>query len=316
MNEEDVLRLITAGEGQTIEFKESLSRGSQIEGAQSLVAFANGDGGRVLFGVRDDRTLRGASLGAATLENLANFIMSRTYPSLPVHIQAVPVAGLFVVVVEAPGDRPPVIGLYLYSPNPLPLKEAVPTRQLVAFRRVGRTNQSTDLMWLRLDMPTDPRLRINITDRWVGIEEGIGETLTGRVWVEQDSASAHEISFRTEPAVFVGDQSLDDLPVPYESGGSRWGIRRMAMDSPPPPARVYGWETFEDFVMRRDPKVSDSDYSLIATYRDDLGLLWESRRSIAHDVTPSTNGEPRRLRRRGDFARRITAFPAKRTLES
>ena len=172
-------------------------------------------------------------------------------------------------------------------------------------------------MWLRLDMPTDPRLRINVIDRWVGIEEGIGETLTGRVWVEQDSASAHEILFRTEPAVFVADQSLDDLPVPYESGGSRkWGVRFISTDSPPPPARVYGWETFEDFQLQRDLKVSDSNYSLIATYRDDLGLLWESRRSIRHEVVPSINGEPRRLRRRGDFARRITAFPAKRALES
>lgn len=314
MNEDEVLRLIAGGESQTLEFKESLSRGSQIEGTQSLVAFANRDGGKVLFGVRNDSTLKGTNLGSSTLENLANFITSHTYPSLPVHIESVGIAGLSVVVVEAPRDRPPIVGLHLYSDDPVSLDEPISTPQLTALRRVGRTNQTTELMWLRSEMPTDPRLRISVRARAIDIDDGIGADLVGRVWIEESSASAHEISFRTNPAVFVSDGTLDDLPVPYESGGSRWGIRRI--DTPPPPARVYGWETFDDFHMTRDLKVAASDYWLITNYRDDVGILWESRRLIHHEVDSPPDDTPRRLRRHGVFARGITAFPAKRVLES
>ncbi len=198
MTDDDVLRLMTTGESQTLEFKESL--GLRAAGTRSLVAFANRDGGNVLFGVTNDGTLRGVTVGDTTLENLANFVTSHTYPSLPVHIESVKIAGRSVVVAEAPSDRPPVIGLYLYSSDSLSPDDPVPAPQLAALRRVGRTNQQTDLMWLRPDMPTDPRLRINVGYPWVQ-EEDIGEQLSARVWIEQGSASAHEISFLTDPPV-------------------------------------------------------------------------------------------------------------------
>ena len=78
------LELIAGGESQTVEFKETLSSGAQREAMESLVAFANTDGGRVFFGVRDDGFVRGVEIGKDTLENMANKVRRHTYPSLPV----------------------------------------------------------------------------------------------------------------------------------------------------------------------------------------------------------------------------------------
>ena len=312
MTEDDILRLMTAGESQTVEFKESLGGGSQTTGTQSLVAFANRDGGKVLFGVGNDGTLRGVMVGDNTLENLANFITNRTYPSLPVHIESVKIAGRSVVLAEAPSDRPPIIGLYLYSSAFLSLDDPVPATQLVALRRVGRTNQTADLMWLRPDMPTDPRLRLDVTYWWSDPDEILDRSATARIWVEQGSSSAHEISVRAEPPVFRSDQTLADLPTPYESGG---GKRLSKKETPTPPARVYGWETFEDIDMERDAKVPASDYWLVSTYRDDLGITWESKRHIKHEGVATEYGDAIR-RVAGHFTRRITVFPPKRIAES
>lgn len=312
MTEDDVLRLMTGGESQTLEFKPSLGQGAQAEGTESLVAFANREGGKALFGVANDGTLRGVTVGDSTLENLANFITSHTYPSLPAHVEEVRIAGRSVVVAEAPSDRPPVIGLYLFSSSSLSLDDSVPAAELKALRRVGRTNQTADLMWLRADMPTDPRLRINVMRRrWIPEDEGIGDQLRARVWIEQGSASAHEISVRTEPPVFLNDETLGDLPTPYTSGGG--GIMRT--DSPPAPARLYGWETFEDVVMGRDTKVPSCDYWLVSTYSDDLGISWQSRRRIEHQALVIERQEHVQ-QVPGKFSRRIIMFPAKRAIES
>ncbi len=310
MTEDDILRLMTAGEGQTVEFKEAL--GLRAAGTKSLVAFANRDGGKVLFGVVNDGTLRGVTVGDNTLENLANFITSHTYPSLPVHIESVKIAGRSVVLAEAPSDRPPIIGLYLYSSDSLSPDDPARAKQLVALRRVGRTNQTADLMWLRPDMPTDPRLRLDVTYRWSDPDEILDSSATARVWMEQGSASAHEISVRAEPPVFVSDEILADLPTPYESGG---GKRYRKADILPPPARVYGWETFEDIDMERDEKEPADDFWLVSTYSDDLGIRWESRRHVKHEGVVTEHGDIIR-RVPGRFTRRITVFPPKRIVES
>src|SRR5436190_24042311 len=46
---------LAAGEGQFVEFKESVSNSL----ARELVAFANGEGGRIYVGVADDNTVKG-----------------------------------------------------------------------------------------------------------------------------------------------------------------------------------------------------------------------------------------------------------------
>lgn len=75
---------LRAGEGQTVEFKQSLAERS--DAVKTMVAFANSQGGRVFFGVKPNRALLGADIGANTLEGLAAFVRDHTYPSLPITI--------------------------------------------------------------------------------------------------------------------------------------------------------------------------------------------------------------------------------------
>ena len=77
----DKLReLIQRGEGQTIEFKTSFAEDN--EAIETLAAFASGQGGTVIFGVADNGSVRGASIGRNTLEGFANKTVRDTQPRL------------------------------------------------------------------------------------------------------------------------------------------------------------------------------------------------------------------------------------------
>ncbi len=49
--------MLEAGEGQQLDFKKTIGEAAKI--AKSMVAFANSEGGKLLIGVRDDRTITG-----------------------------------------------------------------------------------------------------------------------------------------------------------------------------------------------------------------------------------------------------------------
>lgn len=53
----ELQRLVTSGEGPTVEFKRRVPRPARL--AKEVIAFANTQGGRVLIGVDDDGTLSG-----------------------------------------------------------------------------------------------------------------------------------------------------------------------------------------------------------------------------------------------------------------
>lgn len=136
-------------EGQTLEFKESLNRGSKLEAVRSLVAFVNASGGSVVFGVADDGRVKGLQLGQKTCEDFANFVPQHTYPPLQVRIAVERSAGMDVMRVETSQDRPPLTGCYMRSEEAIQPGEPVDARKLEAFRRVGPTDQKADFMLLR-----------------------------------------------------------------------------------------------------------------------------------------------------------------------
>ena len=70
--------LIAAGESQTLEFKSSFDKAA----IQSLVAFANAQGGRVLVGMSDMGQTIGVTLGKETLNEWLGQIKSATSPAL------------------------------------------------------------------------------------------------------------------------------------------------------------------------------------------------------------------------------------------
>jgi len=98
----DELRdLLAMGETQTVEFKTSFDR----ETIETLVAFSNAQGGRVLVGVNDRGGIVGVSLGKETLNQWLGQVKSATAPALIPHIEAVDFSGKTLVVLSV-GEYP------------------------------------------------------------------------------------------------------------------------------------------------------------------------------------------------------------------
>ena len=64
----NVMKIIDAGESETVEFKNSFDR----EAIESLAAFANTKGGRVFIGISDDGKIRGVISGNETIQSWTN----------------------------------------------------------------------------------------------------------------------------------------------------------------------------------------------------------------------------------------------------
>lgn len=106
MDEATLRELIAQGEGQTIEFKKST--GQLRRAVETVAAFANTDGGRVLIGVRKDRTVEGVQIGANTREQVVNAITTNTDPVIYPSVEVVRVHEKNVIAVSVPEstDRP------------------------------------------------------------------------------------------------------------------------------------------------------------------------------------------------------------------
>lgn len=73
-----IIDLIHSGENQCTEFKASFQK-AVIE---TVVAFANTQGGQIVIGVADDGKLLGVQLTPETLKDWLNQIKNNTYPSV------------------------------------------------------------------------------------------------------------------------------------------------------------------------------------------------------------------------------------------
>jgi len=75
--------LIAQGEGESVEFKKSLTSQLRKSAIETLAAFAAKNGGTVFFGVLDDGTICGVQIGKRTLEKkVAGDIKTNTDPPL------------------------------------------------------------------------------------------------------------------------------------------------------------------------------------------------------------------------------------------
>ncbi len=75
---ERINEMIRQGESLTVEFKSTFDR----ETIETLVAFANTEGGTVLVGVADDGAVRGVTVGKETLNDWLGQVKSATSPSI------------------------------------------------------------------------------------------------------------------------------------------------------------------------------------------------------------------------------------------
>ena len=150
-------------------------------------------------------------------------------------------------------------------------------------------------MRLRQPLPSDPRLRLQVTSVYLYRDNPMSGVLVGRVWAEEGSATAHGVAFRLEPFGCDSTDQFDDLPYPSLQG--------------------FGYEGFtsaENFQFPNlDLSTVPASINLIATYRDESGLTWEARRRISLALS---KGQDRPILERsdlGEFRRRIILFPPK-----
>jgi ATP-dependent DNA helicase RecG len=119
---DDIARMISDGESETVEFKPSLSQKDRV--MESISAFSNNVGGTILIGVSDQGEISGVDIGRKTLEDLAGYIKRNSDPPVYPSIGIIPVKNsklLFVEVKESP-EKP-----VFFNDK--------------AYKRVGRSNQ-------------------------------------------------------------------------------------------------------------------------------------------------------------------------------
>ena len=95
---------ILAGESYSLEFK-LVSNEDRIKYLKTVVAFANGRGGRILFGVANDRTVRGIAHDQvfAEMDGIVNSIMNGCSLRVPIDVGIENIDGKSVIAVEVMG---------------------------------------------------------------------------------------------------------------------------------------------------------------------------------------------------------------------
>ena len=96
MNVIEILGLIRSGESSTLEFKSNFNS-SVID---TLVAFANTQGGKVLIGVTDHSEIIGVDLDSESVQNWINEVKSKTSPSLIPDVETIECNGKQLVILS------------------------------------------------------------------------------------------------------------------------------------------------------------------------------------------------------------------------
>lgn len=112
----DVEAVIAAGETISVEFKRELpvDPSSRRNAMKTVAAFANGEGGTVVFGVADDGTLVGVPDAAAACDTVSDLVRAWLAPVPPYHPEVVEVGGcsLLVLTVGRGGQDPCAIRMH------------------------------------------------------------------------------------------------------------------------------------------------------------------------------------------------------------
>jgi ATP-dependent DNA helicase RecG len=120
MDTNELSKIATQGESETVEFKEAFSD----RALEAIGAFSNSQGGSIYLGIKDSGEICGTQVGKKTLEDIANRIQEATDPRLQPSIKVIHDGKKSVIVIRvSAGVSAPVSVQGRY------------------FRRTGRTNQ-------------------------------------------------------------------------------------------------------------------------------------------------------------------------------
>jgi len=126
----DLLKLISGGENEGLEFKESPRLKEEI--CQVVSAFSNANSGSILIGVSNDGKVIGVDIGRNTVEELANYIKRNTDPAIFPSVKVFDVKGKKIIEIEVKES----------AEKPVFFKNH-------AYKRVGKTNQRISSSELR-----------------------------------------------------------------------------------------------------------------------------------------------------------------------
>ena len=112
MTKDELLNIVRRGESKRVEFKRAIERPERI--AEEIVAFANMEGGMILFGVDYDGIVQGltpfdtARGLRADEEHLINIARNNCNPSLLVEIDEADIDGKYLLILRIPigQDKP------------------------------------------------------------------------------------------------------------------------------------------------------------------------------------------------------------------
>jgi hypothetical protein len=106
--------LISRGEGSTLEFKRELPGEDPSRVMKTVAAFANGQGGTILFGVTDEQQIigLGGALTREAIDHLTRLISDHVQPHPPFGVETIPVGDATILAIHvSPGaDTPYGVG--------------------------------------------------------------------------------------------------------------------------------------------------------------------------------------------------------------
>lgn len=104
MNYQDIERIAELEEGSNLEFKEST--GQLDRSMETLCAFLNGDGGNILYGIKDNGKIIGQEVSDSTKRSIAEAV-NRIEPFVELEIAYVPIpeTNKYVICIHAECTR-------------------------------------------------------------------------------------------------------------------------------------------------------------------------------------------------------------------
>lgn len=106
MNEFDLLELIGKGEGHHLEFK--LEEENNRDFAKAIVSFANTDGGKILIGVDDNKTIVGVTDPDLLMQRIGNIAYNNCEPPITIIQETLEIEDKIIIIVNIPkGDQRP-----------------------------------------------------------------------------------------------------------------------------------------------------------------------------------------------------------------
>ena len=107
MTWEELLALLDQGEGQAVEFEKTVPTEDDI--AREMVAFANADGGKIIYGLDDkNKHLVGVDVTPELKENIENVAKKNCSPSISAQVEVFERGDKKIVIITVPeGDDKP-----------------------------------------------------------------------------------------------------------------------------------------------------------------------------------------------------------------